>query len=427
MEEVLERLFRRRRFGMKLGLHVEEALLDCLGNPERHGLFVHVAGTNGKGSVASITAAVLTAAGYRTGLYTSPHLVRFNERFVVDGQAIPDDELMDIVGFVEAAVPDVIRKCGQEPTFFECSTAIAFEYFRRCNVDIAVIETGMGGRLDATNIVKPIVCAITRIGLEHTEYLGNDLATIASEKAGIIKPGVPVVAGAMADEALGVIRGACAKRGCALVVAAENVSISAGRAALGSRKVKLETDGVAYGTVEFGLVGDYQLENLATAISVVDVLRDIGGLAISEEQVRVGVGAVTWPGRCQVLETDPPVILDGAHNPDGARALATVLDDILGNRPLGLVVGMCGDKDIGRFLKCFSSSARKLWAVGLSNERGAAPLTIANAGTALGIQSEESSLDQALCAARAWALAEKGAVCITGSLFLVGDVLGVEK
>ncbi|MFC1498702.1 bifunctional folylpolyglutamate synthase/dihydrofolate synthase, partial [Verrucomicrobiota bacterium] len=197
MNQALKKLYKRRSFGIKPGLDAERAMLSKLGNPQEEFLVVHVAGTNGKGSVCALLSSILRTAGYTVGLYTSPHLVRFNERIRVDDQEIGDDELAGVLDKIECVAADVARDMGQEPTFFECATAMAFKYFKEQDVRIAVVETGMGGRLDATNVLTPLISVITRISLEHTMYLGNDVEAVALEKCGIIKKGRPVVCGIM--------------------------------------------------------------------------------------------------------------------------------------------------------------------------------------------------------------------------------------
>ena len=425
LTSALERLYRRRRFGVKLGLEVEEALLRRLGDPHRSFLAVHVAGTNGKGSVCAMLDAVLREAGYPTGRYTSPHLVRFHERFRAGGACIGDAELLELVRTVEAAAAEVADEVGQRPTFFECSTAIAFAFFRQQGVKIGVVEVGMGGRLDATNVVTPLLSVITRVGLDHTAYLGSDLASIAGEKAGIVKAGRPVVTGAQEPEALATIRAVCRQRGCPLLEAPAHASLRRRATDLGGQKVSVETAEEAYGTLHVPLLGEHQVENLATAVTALDALRSALGTPIEAAAVSAGLARVQWAGRCSVLKRDPPVILDGAHNEDAARALAAALADLLPGKPVGLVLGMCGDKDVGRFLARFRGAARRLWVVPIDSARCMDPAAILSAAASAGIAAEARGLAEALAAAERWALAENGVVCVTGSLFLAGKVLSL--
>ena len=426
MNEAIERLYRRRRFGMKPGLEIETALLERLGNPHRRYLSVHIAGTNGKGSVAAMLDCILSAAGYRTGRYTSPHLVHFNERFCINGQPIDDDKLARTVELVEALSTDVGAVEGKEPTFFECSTAIAFSYFGNEGVDVAILETGMGGRLDATNVVTPLLSVITRIGIEHAAFLGHDLETIAGEKAGIIKPGRPVVCGAMDATAAAVVRRTANDLGAVFVDAAENVSIRIKNEDLGGQTLSMDTDAASYGAVRLPLVGRHQAENAATAVATADALVSLCGMEIDERAVKKGLESVQWPGRFQLIRESPPVILDGAHNPDAARALAATVRKLAAKRPVGLVVGMCADKDAKAFLSAFGGGVDKLWVVPIRNERCMSPQILRSVGSGLGMDVEETDLVCARESAVQWASDRGGVVCITGSLFLVGEVLEIE-
>ncbi len=423
MEQTLTRLYQRRTFGIKLGLETEETLLAELGNPHHGFAAIHVAGTNGKGSVCALLESVLRTAGIRVGMYTSPHLVRFNERFRINGEDVGDDELMDAVARVEAAAETVQRETGNEPTFFECATAIAFDLFAQNGVQIAVVETGLGGRLDATNVVLPLMSIITRIGLEHTAYLGETIEEIAGEKAGIIKPGRPVVCGAMDDDAALTVRAIARDRGCRVSHVPECVGVRRTGVSVDGQKVVAESPEVSYGTLTLPLLGDHQIENLATALVALDVLEETAGVRISLEDVKKGVAGVRWVGRCQLVRREPPVVVDGAHNPQAAAALADTLSGVFGRAPLGLVLGMCGDKDLPGYLKPFRRLVKRCWTVPIDNARSADPTELAQAAAGEGWQAETCTLKEALDESAEWAAAEGGAVCVTGSLFLVGEVL----
>ena len=362
-------LFSRRRFGIKPGLEIIRAMLVELGDPERAFPALHVAGTNGKGSVCALAASVLQAHGLRVGLTTSPHLVRFNERFRVDGREVADAELQDLVARVEEVAARVQAAVGQEPTFFECSIAVAFEYFRRQKVDVAVVEVGLGGRLDATNVVEPVATAITRISREHEQYLGVGIPAIAAEKAGIIKPGVPVVCGANGEEAREVVARMARERGAPLVVAADAVSVTASSSGLDGQKVRLQTQDNDYGTLNLPLAGPYQLENLATAILLVECAAGRLGIELGRKAVKAGVEATRWAGRLTVVERDPLVVVDGAHNPGAGEALAAACRRLFGKTPVGLVMGMCADKDEHAFLRPFAGVAARMWTVPIRSER----------------------------------------------------------
>jgi dihydrofolate synthase/folylpolyglutamate synthase len=421
----LERLYSLRTFGVRPGLEPEKALLERLANPQHAFAAIHVAGTNGKGSVCAMLDAILRSTGLKVGLYTSPHLVRFNERIRVQGESITDPEL---AGLFEAIEPhaEAVKQAlgGRELTFFEFTTALAFEHFRRKGVQVAVIEVGMGGRLDATNVVLPLVSVITRISLDHTAYLGTTIEAIAGEKAGIIKAGRPVVCGATPDEARAVIQGTARDRGAPFIDAATTAAVRRVSQDINGQKVSLSGGGTDYGTVTVSLLGRHQLENIATVVATLEALAGCSPLTVSPDVVRRGLAQARWPGRLQRLSEHPPVILDGAHNPDGARALAAALRDLFKKRPIGLVWGMCEDKDVQGFAQVMGGMVRRCWVVPIDTERSLAPEKLALLARAQGWETTTATVADGIREARVWAEENHGAVCIAGSLFLAGEVLG---
>lgn len=424
MNDSWERLYGRRTFGVKLGLHVTEAMLASLDNPQLSCPVVHVAGTNGKGSVCALVASILAAAGCKVGLYTSPHLVRFNERFRIDGQDIPDDELDELVEKIEGVADEVSETLGQEATFFECSTCIAWEHFRKNSVEVAVVETGMGGRLDATNVSAPVVTVITRIGCEHMQYLGSTIEEIAGEKCGIMKPGIPVVSGMTDPVARDVIMKKAKDIDVPVVVVEDAVSITIVGQELDGQKVSIESASESYGSVRMPLLGLHQVENLATAVATCEVAGAALGVDITRSVVKAGVSKVRWAGRFCVISNEPMTVVDGAHNPDAARALVDTWRRLTGGLQMGLIVGMCEDKNSGAFLGAFSGIAHRAWAVPLSVDRNMPSSELLSA--LAGVVPESSSSDtieEALEEARNWALAKNGGICITGSLFLAGEMM----
>lgn len=374
-------------FGQQLGLETMRALLAQMGNPHESLRFLHIAGTNGKGSVAAMSQSVLTAAGYRTGLYTSPHLISFCERIQIDGKLISE---ADVACLVEEIKP-LLRSTPRHPTLFEVVTAIALQYFREQRVDVVVWETGLGGRLDATNVVNPLVSVITNIAFDHMQYLGDTLAKIAAEKAGIIKPGIPVVTAAE-GEALEVIRQVCAEQNAPLTV-------------------------VTVGENRTPLIGPHQAINCAVAETSLRAT----GLKITAEQMRTGLARTRWPGRFEIVRQQPLTILDGAHNPHGAEALAATLREQFAGRKLTLILGVLRDKDYTEVCRILAPLASRILCVPVANERTASAEDIVRACRPA---IAEVCRDVREAYAKA---ADAEVVIIAGSLFLIGEAMACLK
>lgn len=424
LQEKIERVQNRRRFGMRPGLDRIEALLAALDNPERGLACIHVAGTNGKGSVAAMAASVLQRAGLGAiGLYTSPHLVYFNERIRIDGEPVGDAALERALDAALAAAERCAASSspGGDATFFELATAAAFFAFREAGVRVAVVEAGLGGRLDATNVVVPVVSVIVGIGLEHCEWLGDTIAKIAAEKAGIVKPGRPVVVGAMPGEALAVIARRAAESGSPLIQA--DAAISSRRAKDGSVRIAIE-DGIRSLTgIRFPLEADYQRGNLATAVAALEAFSQVSGIPIEDDAFRAGLESVVWPCRYQTVREAPRTIVDGAHNPPAAEAFASSLAK-RETAPLALVAGFCADKDALAFLRILKPRFRVAFATETPNERTmpAAEAAALMSQAGIPVVAAESDWRDALAKATAWAEENGGAVVVCGSLFLAGAV-----
>jgi dihydrofolate synthase/folylpolyglutamate synthase len=424
LDQALRKLYRRNLHAVKLGLEETRALLEELGQPQEAFLSIHVAGTNGKGSVCAMLASVLQTAGYRTGLYTSPHLIRFNERVRVQGEPITDVELARQIELVEDALA---RRCEggmRDATFFEFTTALAFSHFRDQKVQVAVIETGMGGRLDATNVLTPVLSVITPIGLDHQQYLGNTVEAIAGEKAGIIKPGHPVVVADMDAAAADVLRKTARARGSMVVPVRDTVQVRRIRQTLAGQRISVETPDEAIGPIILPLLGSHQLANVATTVTALLTFRDTCSLPVAAEAIKRGLAAVPWPARLQVVEHEPPVLVDGAHNPPAAVALARALHEVAPKQPVGLVSSFLADKDAVGFLRELAGGVRKLWLVPLANERAMSMADMLTAARVARISAEPvADLVAALVEAKAWAREQKGLVCVAGSLYLAGEAL----
>jgi dihydrofolate synthase/folylpolyglutamate synthase len=405
----------RAQFGIKFGLESMHALLAELERPEAGYPSLLVAGTNGKGSVVAYVDAALRAAGLRVGRYTSPHLVRVNERIAVNGRAISDAALARAVGRVRGAARRLQRagRLAQHPTYFEVLTAAAFEHFRRARVEVAVLEVGMGARLDATNAKDPLASAIVTLARDHEAYLGRTLAAIAREKAGVLRPGRVTVLGALPAQARRSVEREARRRGARLLDAFAGVRLRE----RGERVDLLTPHGRYLGVRP--LAGAHQRHNLVVAVRLLEAARG-AGLRFELGAAAPGLSRVRWPGRLQWLEGDPPLLLDGAHNPAGARALA---DHLRGLGPFVLLFGMMRDKNAQGLARRLFPLAREVVVTRPPLERAAAPERVARAGGRWARRlSCEPSPGRALALARRRARGV-GPVVVAGSLYLVGDVL----
>jgi dihydrofolate synthase/folylpolyglutamate synthase len=398
-------LFALEQFGIKFGLDNISTIVARLGHPERAYSVVHIAGTNGKGSVTAMVDAALRAAGHRSARYTSPHLIDLSERFVIDGRPVTGDALAAAVTDVRLAI-DGLRRDGRlevQPTFFEVTTASAFELFRRAGAEIAVLEVGLGGRLDATNVVAPpalVATAITSIDIDHQLYLGTTLRAIAIEKAGIIKPGVPVVVGPMAPEAEEAITETAALRGAAVI-----------------RAIPDDVDGMT-----LGLAGAHQRANAAVALRVLQLL-DARGITVPSSAIASGLADPRWPGRLELrrLPGGRELLLDAAHNPAGAASLASYLK-AQGGDPPPLVLAAMRDKDVAGIFAALLPAIGRLIVTRASNTRSADPAVLAQQARAIAPAlpiAIEPALDAALDAA--WRASPR--IVVAGSIFLLGDVM----
>jgi dihydrofolate synthase/folylpolyglutamate synthase len=418
--QAIDFLFGIRLHGQKLELATMRELLRRMGNPQDAMRFVHIAGTNGKGSVAAMSHAILTRAGIRTGLYTSPHLVSFRERFQVNGQPIGERDAARLVEWIRPLLDETATypDCRQ-PTFFEVVTALALQYFREQSVDVVVWETGMGGRLDATNVVTPLVSIITNVGLDHMQYLGDTIADIAREKAGIIKPGCPVVTAARDPDALGVIRDRCRRLGCSLAEIGTTITARQLDESLHGQTVELTGTDHAYGPLHVSLVGQHQLDNVAATVAALEAAK----LGLPAGAIRQGLAEARWPGRFQVVPSDPPVILDGAHNPPAAAALATCLRRHVEGRNIALILGVLADKEYRQVCEQIAPLARSIACVRVHNDRACAPDVLAACCRAIhpaAVVTTHETIQSAYASARRH---RPDVIVVTGSLYLVGDAM----
>ncbi len=408
---------------MKFGLENMRILCAALDHPEQRFAPIIIGGTNGKGSVTAMTSAALHAAGHRVGRYTSPHLERLEERFVLFEREVETSDLRDAAETIRQAVDRLIAvgTLSGPPTFFECATAIAFELFRRHEVSIAVLEVGLGGRLDATNVVSPIAAAITSIDFDHQAQLGNDLTSIAFEKAGIIKPGIPVVCGPLPPEADAVIAETCRTRAAMLIRAREDIQVAG---AGGGQGVDFRSAAHRLTGVHLALEGQHQIDNAAVAMRLLETIAE-RGFAVSAEHIRAGLTTAEWPGRLEHLTwRGASVLLDAAHNPAGARALASYLDSRQWQGAT-LVFGAMRDKDVGGILAPLLPVIGRVICTTADSPRAMTATDLADLVRRLG--SPHSTVD-AISNPRAAleAAARPGErVVVAGSIFLVGPLRGI--
>lgn len=400
----LERLFALEQFGIKLGLENIRAILDALGHPERSYRAIHIAGTNGKGSVAAMVERGLRAAGLRTGRYTSPHLDRIEERVALDGQPVdrPTFEAVTehVLDVIDAAVE--ARALTVTPTFFEVSTAIAFEIFKRAGIDVAIVEVGLGGRYDATNVLTPTITAITSIAFDHERHLGHTLGEIAFEKAGIAKRGVPLVIGRLPREAAARIT---------KVAREAEAPVFDAHATTTDRK---------YPPLTLALPGRHQLENAAVAVAILERWSALVG-HVSTEAIVTGLTQCEWPGRLEWLRLPPQgeLLIDAAHNPAGAMALASYLQDT-GSRPLPFVFAAMADKDLINMIAPLKPVASAFLATSVPHARARTADQLAAELRRMVAVPVEAFVSPVAAVARALELSRRAVAC--GSIYMIGPL-----
>ena len=409
--------------GVKFDLNAIRTILAALEHPQKRYPTAIIAGTNGKGSTSAMLASILQQSGMRTGLYTSPHLVRVNERIRVGGEEISDDEFARSFTEVWSAVEELLaaKSLAARPSFFEYLTAVAFLHFARSPVEFAVLEVGMGGRLDATNVTEPRVAVITNIALDHQQYLGTTIRAIAGEKAGVIKPGCPVVSTCENPEAVEVIRRRASELGAPLIETWSHGDVSNVSRLNGHYQFDLSMDGESLPALSTSLPGRFQIKNSVAAVTAARVLAK-QGLKISNDIIADGLRQARWPGRLEVVCDRPMVVLDGAHNPAAAKAIAAHAAEQWTGRRLTLVYASMRDKAIREITESLFPLAERIILTHPDQSRAAEPLEILDT---LGAKPEDVTLERDPVAALERAVRESGpedVVLAAGSLFLVGEI-----
>jgi len=394
------------------------AVLAAFGNPQTRYPTVHVTGTKGKGSVSAMCAAALQASGLRTGFYSSPHLQDFRERFRIDNQLITPDDFTALVNQLRPvieAIPDI--------TWFEVTTALAFLYFAQKKVDVAVIEVGLGGRLDATNVITPVVSVITSLSYDHTYLLGDTLASIAREKGGIIKPGIPVVSAPQPPEALEVLAEIAAGRGAPLTLVGDDWLYMPEATTWSGEQFLAGPVGQPPEMYRTALAGEHQALNATVALAALDHVRR-AGIRVTPEGIRTGFEHVDWPGRLEIVHYSPVLVLDAAHNGESARRLATALGDMFPQRPRALIFGASADKDVAGMFEALLPQVDFLIAAQAVHPRALSPDAIGSTARQVGfsgpvyeIPDVRSALQRAL-----ELVGPQGLICTTGSVFIVGEM-----
>lgn len=396
------------------GLKRINLLLEKLGSPHKDLKVIHITGSKGKGSTACFCASILKEAGFKTGLYTSPHLDNFRERIRIDGELIPEQDLIDLTETMKPHIEEIAR-----PSFFEIYTALAFLYFGRKKVDLAVVEVGLGGRLDATNVVTPMACVLTPISFEHTEKLGNTLTSIAAEKSGIIKEKCVVISSPQEKEALDVIRRASSEKKAPLYVVGENIFYRQ-KAARQTAQI-FDVKGIfdEYKSLNIRLLGDHQLANAAAAVAAIETLRFFG-IKVPKEAVKKGLSGARWPGRIEVAAKNPLVILDGAQNAASAKALSETIKKYFSHQKLILIIGISKDKDAGSMIRILEAIADEIIITRANLPRAADPLLLSSFFSPSRHIEIIPSVKEAIQKAREKADKED-LILVCGSLFVVAE------
>ncbi|OPJ56391.1 bifunctional folylpolyglutamate synthase/dihydrofolate synthase [Alkalithermobacter paradoxus] len=423
--QALDYIYGASRFGIKLGLNNISKLLELLGNPHEELKIIHVAGTNGKGSTSSFITSILKNAGYNVGLFTSPHLEVFTERIRINGHNIDEEDLARITAIIKEKAEYMVQNGYNHPTQFEIITAIAFYYYKEKNVDFVVLEVGMGGRYDSTNVVKdPLLCVITPVSLDHKDELGDTIEKIAYHKAGIIKKGSDVVV--YPQEAVTheiIYKEADEKNACVYIADIDNREVI--ESSIEGQKFNFKLDNEIYENVEISLLGDHQINNAIVATTAINVLRKKHNINISKENIYKGLKETKWAGRIEILTKNPTLIIDGAHNEDGANSLARAMDKYFKNKDVTFVLGMLKDKDADGVIEILMPRTKKIITTKPNSDRSLTAQELKEKINKIGrdsiaIDDISKAIEYAVDTSK-----EDEVVIFAGSLYMIGEVRSI--
>ncbi|AOR23999.1 bifunctional folylpolyglutamate synthase/dihydrofolate synthase [Clostridium taeniosporum] len=422
-EEAMNYINSVGRFGSNYGLKRTYRLLEILGDPQKKLKLIHIAGTNGKGSTTSMITSILIKMGYKVGMYTSPYLEEFEERIQINGKNIPKDKLTDLINIVKKSVDQVIEEGYDHPTEFEILTTVMYLYYYNENVDYAVIEVGLGGELDSTNVITPLVSVITSISFDHMNILGNSLYEIAMQKAGIIKKDIPVVVYPQKDEAMKAIKEKAIKENSKIYEVSRNSGtfIEVNYDDKLYQRVQIRTINGLY-NIELPLMGEHQILNLSVALTTVEILCKIEELEINKEVIENSLKSVTWKGRLEALGKEPFIVIDGAHNIEGIKMLRTNVEKYFKYNKIYLLLGVLADKQVEEIIKEITPIAYKIYALTPHSDRAELNTELRNEilkynKNTVALDSYEEAVKKALNEADAEDL-----ILISGSLYMIGDM-----
>lgn len=423
--EAMEYMQNLTKFGMNFGLQRITELLRRLGNPHLGLKVIHVGGTNGKGTTTALLAGVLQQAGYRVGTFTSPHLHDYTERYRINGRDIEPERVAQLITDLCPHLEAMVQAGFEHPTEFEVGTALAFSYFAQEAVDYLVLEVGLGGAIDSTNVVQPLLTVLTNVSMDHMDYLGSTLEEIATVKAGIIKAGVPVVTAADAPGVVDIITATCREKGCPLTRLGSDVIWSRGDHNRQGQYFNYSGRDWRWDDLWLPLLGQHQVGNAVTVLAALEVLVSRGEISVTEQQLRQGLASTVWPARLEILGEEPWILIDAAHNYAGARSLGAALDELWPDQRIIMVLGMLGDKERAKVVAELAPRAQGIIITKPNSPRAGEWQQMADQARVYVEQVEiVEDIEKAVLAGLALA-GNDGLVCITGSFYMVADARAV--